>query len=150
MQMLTQMNSNLLSRRELIFSLAPAVLVAGGDDDRTAISEMLGSLVGSLSEDNAIAAMKWFAPEMPNRDKLQRQLTALVEKYEVSASISILSYGKGDLLLDWFLELKVRNSEATVDRRRANIKCRVGKVGKVGKRDSGWRILNLEPDQFFE
>ena len=139
-----------LSRRKLVFALIPVGLMADESTDRADISEMLGSVVGSLSEENPMAAMHWFAPQMPNRGKLEALLTALVEKFEVSSSISILQFATDQVLIDWFLELKSRGSFEPVQRRRANIKCYVGKIGKVSKRDSGWRITKLEPLSLFE
>ena len=112
--------------------------------DRADIVEMFGAVAASLSEDNPIAAMKSVDSSMPGRDALQRSFVALVEKFEVASAISILSLDGPAVVLDWFLELKLRGSTEPVDRRRANISCQVGKKGK------GWRIFKLEPVSFFQ
>lgn len=134
----------LFGRRALLFALAPIGLAADESGDRTAITEMFGAVAASLSEDNPTAAMKWFESSMPRLERLRTTLFALVEKFEVSSAISILSIEKEVVVLDWFLELKSRNSSAPVERRRANIQCSVGKKGKT------WRIKSVEPIEFFE
>jgi len=134
----------LFSRRTALLALVPVGLVADEREDRTAITEMFGSVAASLSEENPTAAVKWFDPAMPHFDQIRTALFALVEKYEVSSVISVLSIENNALILDWFLELKSRNSPAPVLRRRTNIKCSVGKKGKA------WRILSMEPVEFFE
>ena len=132
------------SRRSVLLVLAPLCFAADENADRTAITEMFGTVAASLSEENPTAALKWFDPSMPRIDRLRTTLSAMVDKYEISSAISILSIESDLVVLDWFLELKSRNSSAPVERRRSNIKCSVGKKGKA------WRILNLEPVEFFE
>ena len=119
-------------------------MAAEESGDRTAITEMFAAVAASLSEDNPSAALKWFDPAMPSIGPLRTALIALVEKFEVSSAISILSIENGSVVLDWFLELKARGSFALVERRRANVKCQVGKKGK------SWRIVSLDPIPFFE
>ena len=105
---------------------------------------MFGAVAASLSEDNPLAAIKWMDSSMPGRDVLLRTFVALVEKFEVSSAISILSVDGSTVVLDWFLELKLRGSTEPVDRHRANITC------EVGKKKNLWRILKLEPVSFFQ
>ena len=128
----------------ILLALLPLSLAADDTADRTAITEMFGTVAASLSEESPTAAMKWFDSAMPGHERLRTNLFALVDKFEVSSAISILSIEKDVVVLDWYLELKSRNSSAPVERRRSNIKCTVAKRGKA------WRILNLEPVEFFE
>ncbi len=133
------------SRRSLLLALVPLGLLAADESaDRTAITEMFGTVAASLSEGNPDAALKWFDPSMPGLDRLKTSLAALVAKAEVSSAISILSIAKDVVVLDWFLELKTRGSSAPVERRRSKVECSVGKRGKH------LRILRLEPVEFFE
>ena len=133
-----------LTRRTFFFALVSFQVVADESGDRTAITEMFAAVAASLSEDNPSAALKWFDPSMSSIGQLRAALFALVEKYEVSSAISILSIENGNVVLDWFLELKSRGSFAPVVRRRADIKCQIVKKGK------SWRIISLDPIQFFE
>jgi len=131
-----------LNRRAFCFAILPLAAVADDSSDRTDITEMFGAVAASLSEDNPLAAMRWFEASMPGRAVLLRSLTALVEKYEVSSAISILSFEGSSLVLDWFLELKLRGSTEPVDRRRSNVSCDVAKKGKR------WCITKMEPISF--
>ena len=132
------------NRRTLFFAMVPLRLGAQDSGDRTAITEMFGAVAASLSADNPAAAMKWFDPAMPRIEPLRAAFHALVEKFEVASAISILSLENRTVVLDWFLELKSRGSSAPVERRRSNVKCQVGRKGKA------WRIVNLEPVEYFE
>jgi hypothetical protein len=132
------------SRRSLLLGLVPLGLTADNDADRTAITEMFGAVAAALSEENPAAAVKWFDPSMPRLERLKTDLNALVDRFEVSSEISILALENRIVVLDWFLELKSRGLPTPVERRRQNIKC------SVGKQEKGWRILSLEPVEFFE
>ena len=78
----------LFSRRTALLALVPVGLVADEREDRTAITEMFGSVAASLSEENPTAAVKWFDPAMTHFDQIRTALFALVEKYEVSSASS--------------------------------------------------------------
>ena len=133
-----------LNRRAFCFAILPLAAAPDDHTDRTDVTEMFGAFAASLSEENPLAAMKWVDPAMPGRETLQRVLVSLVEKYEVSTAISMLSMDVPEVRLDWFLELKLRGSTEPVERRRMNIRC------EVEKKKNGWRIKKMEPVSFFQ
>ena len=71
---------------------------------------------------------------------------AISRQAEVQSSIEVVE-NEGDdrrrsLELDWILRIR-REQEATPGRRQQRVKCRVEKSGKK------WRIIALEPLEFF-
>ena len=54
----------------ILLALLPLSLAADDTADRTAITEMFGTVAASLSEESPTAAMKWFDSAMPGHERL--------------------------------------------------------------------------------
>ncbi len=116
-------------------------------DARSEVRDLLRDLAGAMAEGNAQRVLAFLDPNLPGYARLERDLTALVGQYEVSSAIETLSDDGDDrgraLELDWHLQIRTRDLTGVLERRRQAIQCRVAKQGKK------WRIVALEPVDFF-
>ena len=136
-----------MTRRALL--LAPLLLpLAAGSaaDPAQEVVDLITSAAASLSAGNAAAFLAAFDRAMPGYETLRANITALERQAEVQSSIDLVE-NEGDdrrrsLELDWILRIR-REQEATPGRRQQRVKCRVEKSGKK------WRIIALEPLEFF-
>jgi hypothetical protein len=116
-------------------------------DASAEVRDLLRDAAGAMAEGNARRFLSFVDPSLPGYARLGRDVTALIEQYEVTSAIEPLS-DEGDeqsrtLQLDWYLQIRTRDLTGVLERRRQAIKCRVEKRGKK------WRITALEPLEFF-
>jgi len=86
-------------------------------------------MASALSEGNALAFLKPIDRAMPDYQKLQDNVVALVAQNDLASSIEVLK-DEGDdkrrrVELDWFLELRSHEIHGPYERRRKVVKCRL-------------------------
>jgi|SRR5579871_4231062 len=111
------------------------------------VVDLFASMTTALSDDNANGFMAAFDKGMPDYDKLNAEINALLEEAELSADIEIVKE-QGDAAqrsvdLDWYLEIKSRQVDGPLIRRREVIHCDLRKEKK------DWKITGLSPLGFF-
>jgi hypothetical protein len=134
--------------RAIALSLALAFVLAGEVKDE--ITDLLGTIAADLSAENAPGVLSAFDKKIALYGRLQNDVPALVQRYDVASEIEILSItGEGaarDVKVDWVLAVRDKNPDQParqVDRRRAVVEMRVEKQGRR------WRITALRPESFF-
>lgn len=134
--------------RAIALSLALTFVLAGEVKDE--ITDLLGTIAADLSAENAPGVLSAFDKKTTLYGRMQNDVTALVQRYDVASEIEILSItGEGavrELKVDWVLAVRDKNPDQParqVDRRRAVVEMRVEKQGRR------WRITSLRPEDFF-
>ncbi len=111
------------------------------------IVDLFASMAAALTAANVPQFMDAFDKKMPEYGKLENDITALVNQAEVSSSIEPLKDDGDDskrtVALDWYLEVRSRQQDGPLVRRRETIHCELSKQGKK------WKIVALKPLEFF-
>ena len=132
-----------LARRAFLMTLAVPLLA----DTRSQILDLITDLASALSEGNGLAFLDHFDHAMPDYQKLEQNILALTAQNEVSAAIDILKQEGDDnsqtIELDWFLQIRSREDNGPLDRRRETVKCRAEHKKKK------WKIVSIEPMALF-
>jgi hypothetical protein len=132
-------------RRLFLIAIVAAILArAGATEELTAL---FTSMASGLSDANPGEFLRAIDPSMPAYDRLAANIRALATENAVSNSIEITSQ-KGDsrtqeVELQWLLEIKGIGQSSVSTRREGTVKCKVERRGKK------WRIVALEPIDFF-
>lgn len=117
-------------------------------DPRQEILDLLTALASALSEGNGLAFLDRVDHAMPDYHKLEQNILALTADNEIEATIDILKQEGDDLAqsieLDWFLQIRAREQNGPLERRRETVKCRLER-GKKKK----WKIVAIQPIAFF-
>ena len=111
------------------------------------VVDLIADLAASLSAGNVALFLKAFDPKMPGYAKLRENVTGLIAQGDVQSFIDPLE-DEGDerrrvAQFDWTL-LMHRGQEATSFARREQVL-----KFSVEKRGGKWRIVELEPIDFF-
>ena len=134
-----------MTRRVLL--LVPLAACCRAADAAREVLDLIADLAASLGAGNVDLFLKAFDPKMPGYAKLRENVTGLIGQGDVQSLIDPLE-DKGDdrrraEQLQWTL-LMHRGQEATSFARREQVvKC------TVEKRGGTWRIVELEPIEFF-
>ena len=132
-----------LARRAFLVALAAPLLA----DTRQEILDLITELASALSEGNGLAFLDHIDHAMPDYQKLGQNILALTEQNEVSAAIDILKLEGDDrtqtVELDWLLQIRSREENGPIERRRETVKCRAERKKK------NWKIVALEPIALF-
>jgi len=132
-----------LARRAFLVALAAPLLA----DTRQEILDLITELASALSEGNGLAFLDHIDHAMPDYQKLEQNILALTEQNEVSAAIDILKQEGDDrtqtVELDWLLQIRSREDNGPIERRRETVKCRAERKKK------NWKIASLEPIALF-
>ena len=117
-------------------------------DTHDDVVDLFASIAAGLSNDNAAQVMSGFDNKMPDYDTLKTEISALLLSSVVSTSIEPLK-DEGDEMkrsvdLDWFLELKSREPDGPITRRREIVHCELEKI------KNKWRIVAISPVSFFD
>lgn len=120
----------------LLFGLAAAVLHG---DDRTDALDSVAPLAAALSEGDSGMALDLLPRDAPNFSELRANLSALMAQAEVTSSVEVLQASPGAADLDWYMEIRSRETGTIVERRR----------GKVSIRFRRRKLLALEPASMF-
>jgi murein L,D-transpeptidase YcbB/YkuD len=116
-------------------------------DTRQEILDLITELASALSEGNGLAFLDHIDHAMPDYQKLEQNILALTEQNEVSAAIDILKQEGDDrtqtVELDWLLQIRSREENGPIERRRETVKCRAERKKK------NWKIVSLDPTALF-
>ena len=134
-----------MTRRVLL--LLPLAACCRAADPAQEVLDLVADAAGALSAGNVSLFMRAFDPAMPGYAKLRENVRALIALGELESLIDPLEdEGDGQRRLAqvrWTLRMKRGEQSANYVRREQVVKCRVEKRG--GK----WRIVELEPIEFF-
>ena len=132
-----------LARRAFLVALAAPLLA----DTRQEILDLITELASALSEGNGLAFLDRIDHAMPDYQKLEQNILALTEQNELSAAIDIIKQEGDDrtqtVELDWLLQIRSREDNGPLERRRETVKCRAEHKKK------NWKIVSLEPIALF-
>lgn len=134
-----------MTRRMLL--VVPLVACCRAADSAREVLDLVADLASALSSGNVSLFLKPFDPKMPGYAKLRENVTGLIAQGEVQSLIDPLE-DEGDdrrrvAQFNWTLRLARGPQSASFARREQVVKCTVEKQG--GK----WRIVDLEPIEFF-
>ena len=134
-----------MTRRVLL--LVPLAAWCHAADAAQEVVDLIADLAASLSAGNVTLFLQAFDPKMPGFAKLRENVTGLIAQGDVQSLIDPLE-DEGDdhrrvAQFDWTL-LMHRGQEATSHTRREQVL-----KFSVEKRGSKWRIVGLEPIEFF-
>ena len=133
-----------MTRRFLILVSFGTALWA---DDVSKAWELLGDAASALSQGNGVYFFSLCDKTSPEFETLRKNIAGLLETMDVQSSIDLVS-NEGDatrrtIVVDWSLRLVPINRGSAPVQRRQNIKC------VLEKRSRAWRIVSLDPVQFF-
>jgi hypothetical protein len=141
------------ARSAALVCIVAAFAAADAHDD---VIDVVTSMAGALSDtgDRAVARtanvslfMSAFSKDMPDRDTLEKYVTALANSGDVSSSIEPLTEDGDDqartIDLDWLLEIRSLEQDGPLVRRREVVHCELRKEKKH------WKIVALKPIDFF-
>jgi hypothetical protein len=132
-----------IARRTFLAVLA-APLMAGTEQE---VLDLFTDLASALSEGNGLVFLDRIDHSMPDYEKLQRNILALVAQYEIVAAIDVIE-DEGDdrtraVQVDWILQIRAREETGPLVRRRETVKCRLDRVKKK------WKVSSLDPISLF-
>jgi len=134
-----------MTRRVLL--LLPLAACCRAADPAREVLELVADAAGSLSAGNAALFMKAFDPGMPGYAKLRENVTGLIAQGDVQSFIDPVEdegdYRRRVARFDLTLRIGRGQPSASSTSRQQVVKCTVEKRG--GK----WRIVALEPIEFF-
>jgi len=125
--------------------MLPALPVLAGE--ATEVRELFARLAEALSTSSATDFLGPFDRRMPGFARLERQVFALLNQFEVASSVELVGdqgdSGKRAVEVDWMLELRSLAATGPAERRRQVLKVTLERRGQA------WRITALEPVDFF-
>jgi hypothetical protein len=132
-----------IARRTFLAALA-APLMAGTEQE---VLDLFTDLASALSEGNGQVFLDRVNHSMPDYDKLERNIMALVAQNEIVAAIDVIE-DEGDdntraVQVDWLLQIRSREETGPLVRRRETVKCRIERVKKK------WKVASLDPISLF-
>ena len=122
-----------MRRRAALLALSSALLYG---DERTDALDALAPFASALSNADAGALLASTPKDAP---ELRTNLKALIASAEVTSSVEVVEATKDSAELDWYLEIRNRNTQTVVERRR----------GTVRIRHKRRKLLAIEPASFF-
>lgn len=124
------------------------LLVAAADDPETSARETVAAFAAGLAQDNPEQALAVVSKKMPEYGAFADTVRALVRQNLVTSSVSPQSNtgdaSKRELQLDWYVEIKSRNADFALVRRRETVRCTVERTGK-----NKWQITAMGPLELF-
>jgi hypothetical protein len=134
-----------MTRRALL--ILPLAVCCRAADPAGEVLDLVADAAASLSAGNADQFLKAFDPAMTGYAKLRENVTGLLALGDVQSLIDPLE-NEGDgrrraAEFQWTLRIQRGQESTSWTRREQLVKCKVEKQG--GK----WRIVELEPIEFF-
>ena len=134
-----------MTRRVLL--LIPLAACCRASDPAQEVLDLVADAAASLSAGSVSRFLKAFDPAMEGYAKLRENVTGLVALGDVQSLIDPLE-DEGDdrrrtVQFRWTLRLQRGEQSASFTRREQVVKC------KVEKQRGKWRIVGLEPIDFF-
>jgi hypothetical protein len=134
-----------MTRRVLL--LLPLAACCRAADPAQEVLDLVADAAGALSAGNVSLFLKAFDPAMTGYAQLRENVRALIALGELESLIDPLEdEGDGQRRLEqfrWTLRMKRGEQSASFARREQVVKC------KVEKRSGKWRIVELDPIDFF-
>jgi hypothetical protein len=132
-------------RRLFLIAISAGILVQAGAKQE--LAEQFASMASALSDANPGEFLRAIDPSMPGYEGFAANIRALATENAVSSSLEITSQ-KGDertqeVELQWLLEIKGIGQSSVALQREGLVKC------KLERRKKKWRIVSLEPLNFF-
>jgi hypothetical protein len=133
-------------RSLLLFGVAAGALRAAGDPAGD-VWDMVTRLAGALGRGDASDFLGLCDSKMPDYETLRTDVEALTASYDANSGIDPVR-NEGDdrarsVEMDWSLRLVDRTGLGRVTERRANVKARLEKRGRM------WKFVGLDPISFF-
>jgi hypothetical protein len=137
-----------VSRRAFLAAFGGALGAPLLADSHQEMIDLFTAMASALSEGNGLAFLGPVDHTMPDYQKLEQNILALAAQNEVLSSIEILGE-EGDeqartVDVDWFLQIRSREQNGPIERRRETVKCRLER-GKKKK----WKVMRIEPVSLF-
>ena len=131
--------------RRTFLAVLVAPLLAGTEQE---VLDLFTDLASALSEGNGQVFLDRVDHSMPDYEKLQRNILALVAQNEIVAAIDVIE-DEGDdhtrtAQVDWLLQIRSREETGVLVRRREIVKCRLTRLKKK------WKAASLDPISLFE
>ena len=116
-------------------------------DPASDVVDVFASMSAALSSNNPPGFMKSIDAEMKGRDELSRDVSALLNQADIGSSLEFRA-NDGDgktrtVEIDWYLEIRSREIDAPLIRRRKTVRC------KLEREKKGWKVISLDPISLF-
>jgi len=125
-------------QRLVVFMLLAAFGTALADDQRDAL-DIVAPLADALSNSDPDSFVRALPGDLPNKRELQDNVNALIAQAEVSSSVEAITATKTSAELDWYMEIRSRETRSVVERRR----------GVVVVQFQKGKLQSIEPASFF-
>jgi hypothetical protein len=133
-----------MRRRLLLLAILVPIVAA---DPRQEVYDLLGSMASGLSEGNPAQFLEAFDRSMKGYSELAANVRAVVQQSDVLSAIDLVDDAGDDqkrtVRVDWLLQLGDKQNSASVVRRQKTIEV------KLEKQKRKWRVVSLEPRDFF-
>ena len=126
-------------RRRTLLAGILALPAAVRADDQSDLMDAAAQLAGALSDGRAGAFFEPIDRSLPDHDKLQDYVNALVAQAEVTSSVQPVSFKGSSADFDWDMTLRARDGAGASENRRATISMRIARK----------KIVSLTPIDFF-
>ena len=129
-------------------ALLPLISTVALADSSADVLNVFSAAAEALANDDSSAFLDNFDRNMPEYAALRANIEGLLAAYEVGSTIEVVS-DEGDdekrtVALDWLLVTSEKNVvNGDQQTRRRIVRCRVERRGKQ------WRIIGLDPIDFF-
>lgn len=131
--------------RRCFLRLLPAGLLDA--DEAAEVRDLFARMAEALSTGSPTGFLQAFDRRMPGYRRLERQVFALANQFEVASSLEFLeetgNRRQRSVTLDWMLEIRSLAPAGPTERRRQVVKATLERRGR------SWRITALEPLEFF-
>jgi len=130
-----------MTRRTLIQRISGSVFASrlAFGDDRTDALDLVAPLATALANGDADGFAASLPKDLPNRTELRANIEALIAHADVTSSVDVVNSEKGSAELDWYMQIRSRQTAGVVERRRGAVKIEWRKK----------KLISLEPASFF-
>ena len=116
-------------------------------DAASDVIDVFASMSAALSNNNLPGFMKSVSTDMKERDELSQNVSALLNQADIASSLEFRANDGDDKTrtvdIDWYLEIRGREIDAPVIRRRETVHC------KLERGKKGWKVTSLDPLSLF-
>ncbi|MGH9613034.1 MAG: hypothetical protein ACRD4P_08150 [Bryobacteraceae bacterium] len=116
-------------------------------DAASDVVDVFASMSAALSNDNLPGFLKSVSTDMKGRDELSQNVSALLDQADIASSLEFRANDGDDktrtVAIDWYLEIRGREIDAPVIRRREMVHC------KLEREKKGWKVTSIDPLSLF-
>jgi hypothetical protein len=127
-------------RRRTFLALFPVALAA---EQKPPIYELLSRMASYFSDGNAAGAMTAFSKSMRGYAAIEANVGALAAQADMLCDIELLEESGDEQArkaeVEWFFEIKSKETNGPTERREKNVKLTFRKEGK------NWKIASVDP-----